>query len=422
MRQPGLSFTPLETGLIARFNPLAGAPVALAAVPGFSSGTPSSPFELNMRPEAPGPPWIAAGPLVAFAGTTIEFVAVNPAGSVFWDFGDQTGTDTLAANHVYQTPGVYRVKLYSPADSPGSQDMVDVIVLASPGHAPAKPSDLRGEPTGLDIRTATAAYTAYLFQPFAAMGGVLPAHKVGTDPTTGADRYLSDITPQSTFAAGETNVFGAAYVAAMPLQIAYAATMDVDLAPHTTPAGATQPFQSDGFAPLNPPGFDAAINVNNQGFKQEDFNYSLVASLWQNTRAGDGSVEYTQDAQNGLIVWGNALTSPNLNYSTQTSDARDGATFSFALDDDLFHPHPGTTLLSDLATFQTVTHCRVTCSLGAQVLTAPAAAASIKPAKLKRGQPENPLDPTLYPAPPPLARNLYYQLQTGFLGAAGIAP
>jgi hypothetical protein len=396
--------------------------VALAGVPGFSSGTNDSPFELNLRPEAPGPPRIAAGPLIAFAGTTIEFVAVNPAASVFWDFGDQTGADTVVASHSYPSAGFYRAKLYSPADSPTFQDTADVVVLPSPGHAPARPSDLKGEPTGLDLRTAAAAYTAYVFQPFFTSGGVLPAHKVGTDPITGADRYLSDITPQTSFGPGETNVFGAAYVAAMPLQMAYAATMDVDLAPHTSPAGTTKPFASDGFAPLNSPGFDVAINVNNQGFKQEDFNYALVASLWENTRAGDGSVEYTQDPQNGLIVWGNTTVTPNLNYATQTEEAMDGSAFSVALDEDLFHPHTGTTTLSDLATFQTVTHCRMTCSLGSEILTAPASAASIRPAKLKRGQPDNPLDPPVLPAPQAIARNLYYQLQTGFLGTAGIAP
>jgi hypothetical protein len=198
--------------------------------------------------------------------------------------------------------------------------------------------------------------------------------------------------------------------------------MDLDLAPRTGPIGTTKPFQSDGFVPLSSPAFDVAINVNNQGFKEEDFNYSHVATLWLNTRAADGSVEYAQDAQNGLIVWGNALVTPNQNYSIQAFDARDGGTFAFALDDELFHPHRGTTLLSDLATHQTVVHYRITCSLGAAILTAPASAVSIKPAKPRRSQPDNPLDPELQPSPRPTARNLYYQLHTGFLGTRGNAP
>jgi PKD repeat protein len=422
VRQAGLTFTALETSLIARFNPLPAAPVALAGVPGFSSGTTNSPFELNLRPEAAGSPRIAAGPLTAFVGSTIEFVAVNAAASVSWDFEDQNSANTAAATHAFQSPGLYRVKLFSPSGSSTLQDTVDVVVLPSPGHAPSKPSDLKGEPTGLDPQTAAAAYTAYMFQPFSTAGGVLPAHLVGTDPNNGEDRYLSDITPRSSFGPGETNVFGAAYVASMPLQMAYSATMDIDLAPHISPADTTKPFQSDGFTPLNEPGFDVSVNVNNQGFKQEDFNYALVASLWQNTRASDGSVEYSQDVQNGLIVWGNPLVTPNINYSTQTAEAKDGGSFAVALDDDLFHPHSGTTLLPDLATFQTVTHYRMTCSLSAAILTAPTTGASVKAAKLSRGQPENPLDPVLQPASQAVAQNLYFQLQTGFLGTAGIAP
>jgi len=194
------------------------------------------------------------------------------------------------------------------------------------------------------------------------------------------------------------------------------------LAPHVTPSNTTQPFNSDGFAPLSSPGFNTNINVNNQGFKEEDFNYALLPALWQNTRAGDGSVEYSQDEQNGLIVWGNPLVVPNQNYAVQTYQAKDGADFTFASDDPLFHPHKGTTLLSDLATHQTVTHYRITCSLGAAILTAPSSSASIKPAKLKRSQPENPLDPDLSPSPKAIAHNLYYQLHTGFLGSQLNAP
>jgi hypothetical protein len=261
-----------------------------------------------------------------------------------------------------------------------------------------------------------------VFQPVATSGGVLPAHKVGTDPLTGADRYLSDITPRLTFQADETNTFGAAYVSAMPLQMTYAATMDVDLAPRAVPANTTQPFGSDGFTPLPSPGFNPQINVNQQGFKQEDFNYSIVATLWENTRAADGTVEYAQDAQNGLIVWGNASLDPNQNYATRTAEARDGGSYSVAQDDDLHHPHPGTTLLSDLTTHQAVTHYRVVCSLGAAVLTAPVSGAAVKLAELARSEPADPLDPALTPSGGPISRNLYYQLHTGFLGTSTGTP
>jgi hypothetical protein len=414
--QQGLTFSPIENRLIGGFNPLAGAPSALASVPGFTSGSASSPFELQLHSTTTGSPSIAAGPLLAFVGATIEFYAVNPAASVTWDFGDGTTASQGGTTHMYPTPGSYLVKLFSPSESSAPQDTAKVIVMPAPGHAPRMPTELAGEPTGLDPQTAGATYGAYVFQSFFNWAGVIPARKVGTDPQTGADRYISDIAPLSAFGAGETNANGAAYVSAMPLQIAYAATMDIDLAPRIGQAETTQPFSSDGFAPLNSPGFDPAINVNNQGFKQEDFNYEHMASLWQNTRAGDGLVEYVQDAQNGLIVWGNTLVTPNLNYSVQTHEAKDGGDFAFALDDELFHPHRGITVLPDLATHQTVTHFRMACSLGTTILTAPAPSSSVKPAKPRRNQPDDPLDPVLFSSPGPISRNLYYQLHTGVLG------
>src|SRR5262249_52845388 len=149
---------------------------------------------------------------------------------------------------------------------------------------------------------------------------------------------ISDVTPQSAFAVGETNEFGAAFVAAMPIQQAYPASMDTDLAPHTSPAQTSRPFTSDGFVPLASPGFDPSINSNNQGFREEDFNYAHLAVLWENTRAADGTLEYLQDAQSGLIVWGNTLLNPNVNYSAQTFEASDGTDFSWVLDDAVFHP------------------------------------------------------------------------------------
>jgi hypothetical protein len=276
---------------------------------------------------------------------------------------------------------------------------------------------LAGAPTGLPPQTAAAAYVAYAFQPVFTGAGVVPAHKVGLDPVTGADRYVTDLTPQKTFGAGETNDFGAAFVSALPLQQAYAASMDTDLAPHITPVDTSRPFTSDGFVALASPGFDPAINSNNQGFREEDFNYSHLAVLWQNTRAADGTIEYGQDAQNGLIVWGNTLVSPNINYSAQTYEARDGTDFSLVLDDNVFHPHPGITLLSDMTPPQLVTHLRVVCSMSAPLLAAPLPSPSVKVAKLRRSQPDNPLDPDLLTAPATVSRNLDFQLWTGVLTA-----
>jgi hypothetical protein len=410
-------FTPLETNLFNRFNPLAGAPVALAAVPGFSSGTTNSPFELQLLPEATGAPRIIAGPLVAFVGSTVDFYAVNPASTLLWRFGDGTNASAVVTNHAYQTPGYYHARLYSPSNRILPNATANVLILPAPGHAPSRPADLAGDPTALPTITSNAAYSAYLFQPFFTSAGVIPARKAGTDPTTGADRYVTDIAPQISFALGETNEFGAAYVPIMPIQHMYAASMDIDLAPYVSPENSSRRFDSDGFTNLDLAGLYGAINVNEQGFKDEDFNYSLVSSLWENTRIANCTndcLEYSQDAEVGLIVWGNILEPPR-NYATQTYQARDGASFAFALDDPTFHPHVGTTTLPDLETHNLVTHYRMACSLGATILTAPISSASVKPAKARRSQPDNPLDPELSAAPDAVSRNLYYQLHTGFL-------
>lgn len=415
---PDLALSPLERRLVERFNPLAGAPPAAAGVPGFLHGTADTPFELELRPDRTDQPAFTAGPLLASAGSRVEFHAVAPA-PVRWDFGDGSTATGNAAFHSYPAAGHYRARAFSPPDSDVPAHSVEVIALPAPGRAPARPSDLRGEPTGLPAQTADTPYPAYAFQPFLIGAGVLPATRVGTHPDSGADRYLPILTPQSpaSFGPGDTNALGAAYVAATPLQMTYAASFDIDLEPRLAPAGRSQPFASDGFNPLPVPGFDPSINRNALGFRDEDFNYALLADLWRNTRAGDGSHEYPQDAQNGLIVWGNTLVTPHRNYAILTFEALDGAEFTPSREDDVFHPHPGSTPLPDLATHAVATHHRITCSIGAAILTAPTPAASVQPARLRRSQPPNPLLPDLLPAPGPAAANLHYRLLTGALAA-----
>lgn len=413
--QPGLAFTAREQQLLARFNPLAGAPSAAAGVAGFPAGTTNVPFELQLRPDAAAPPSMLAGPAQATAGSTVDFFALNLVGEARWDFGDGAGAAGTSASHVYPKPGAYLARLFSPPDATSPLDERWIVALPSPGNAPAKPADLGGASSELPAQTAAASYSAYVFQSFSSWAGVLPATKVGVDPITGADRYVSDLTPQSSFGAEETNAFGAAYVSALPLQHAYAASMDIDLAPHTSPGNTTRLFSSDGFVPLASPGFPSSVNRNDQGFRDEDFNYNHFATLWSNTRTVDGSLEYLQDAENGLIVWGNNTVVPNVNYSTQLYQARDGQDFTFARDDEFFHPHTGTTLLGDLPKNNEVTHYRVACSLGALFVPATVTASSVKVAKARRSQPDNPFDPPLLSTPPAETGNLYFQLQLGVL-------
>jgi hypothetical protein len=415
--QPGLVLTPLEQKLISRFNPLAGAPAAAVGVAGFPAGTTNVPFEMQLAPDAAAAPSLVVGPSQASVGSTVDFYGLNLVADARLDFGDGSGATGGTAAHVYSKPGAYRVALYSPATADSPIDSKWVIALPTPGKASARPSELGGAAAPLPLQTADASYSAFVFQTFTSWAGVIPASKNGIVPKTGADRYLADLTPQDSFASAETNEFGAAYVSAMPLQQAYTASMDIDLAPHVLPANTTQPFASDGFQPLASPGFPASVNRNEQGFKDEDFNYNHLASLWQNTRAADGSLEYTQDAENGLIVWGNGSVVPNRNYSIQLYQARDGTDFSFARDDDRFHPHKGTTPLEELPAFNVVTHYRVTCSLGGLFVPATVTPASVKAAKPRRSQPDNPFDPVLAAAPSPVTGNLYFQIQLGVLTA-----
>jgi len=51
------------------------------------------------------------------------------------------------------------------------------------------------------------------------------------------------------------------------------------------------------------------------------------------------------------------------------------------------------------------------------MIIAPTPASSVKVAKLRRSEPDNPLDPPLLTAPDPVSRNLQLQLTTGVLAA-----
>lgn len=419
---PAATLSEREQRLIARSSPLTGSPFAAMNIPGFSAGSTNAPFELQVRQSKESHPRIVTGPLVIPLGATLDVAIANPAASAFWDFGDLSGDDAIQTRHQYDAPGLYHVRLFSPADSADPQDAIDIVVLPAPGHTPARPADLRGVPTGLDLRTASARYSTFVFEPFFTSAGVLPAHKIGTDPITGADRYLADTAPATTFGPGETNTLGAALVPALPIQMAAAASMDIDNAPHASPGAVSRPFASDGFTPIQVPGFDPAINVNNLGFKDEDFNYSHLAGLWQNTRTRDGTLEYPQDEQNGLIVWGNIQISPAANYSTQPANAADGTPFSYTQDDDVFHPHTGVTPAPDLANHRTLRHFQIYCSIGAPILPATHAPFSIRAAPASRSLPPDPLEPSLLPSPAPVSRNLTFQLQTGFLGSQAPSP
>ena len=394
----GAAFSPVEEALRTRFRPLAGAPSVLAGVPGFEAGGAARPFALEMAAEPVDEPAILAGPLEAAVGSTVQFTALGVAGGVRWEFGDGgIATDPLTS-HAFAVPGLYRVQLFTPQDAVTAAAEVEVVMLAAPGRAPARPVELAGEPTGLELATASAPYAGYMFQVASAGGGV-----------------VETVAPKSAFAVDETNALGAAWVARLPLQHTYAASMDLDLAPHLSPERTTRPFNDDGFVALAEPGFDPEANENPRGFKREDFNYALPEGLWVGTLTSAGAPEYSRDPAVGLIVWGNAFANPRHNYAAEPARALDNATFTVSLDEGLFHPHRGLSTFEDLGEHATVHHFRLTCSLGAGLLTVPLPATAVREAAPGRGDPPALGLAPLTAAGAANARSLYYHLEVGSL-------
>ncbi len=388
----------LEKELIEHFNPLAGATVAIANVDGFEDGTVESPFELGIKPENPNEEiTFIVGPAKANVKSLLDCIAVGSIGN--WNFGDgKTEQNKTVVTHVYEKPGVYTVQFVSGGKTYETQ----VVALASPGNVPAKPADLGGVPTGLAAATQNANYRAYVFY----------------SSLTCAGTYVeSAIKPQE-----YAPTAAAVTMSYMPVQYACAASMDIDLAPKVA-AGKSKPYDSDGFVPLDGnPNNDS--NVNDYGFRNEDFDYALPPGYWKDTKDINGLIEYNQEKA-GLMIWGHTFSdeskknyysnylSPSTSYS-----ALDGVSYDVYSVDDVYHPHRGTTVHDkDDVWEQTVTHYRVTCSIGssAGVLVEVIPLVSVKEAKLSRMDVDNPSDADLIAAPVSRCRNLKYQLSTGIL-------
>lgn len=393
----------LEKELIKRFNPLAGATVAIAGVGGFEDGTVDSPFELGIKPENEnGEISFIVGPAEANVKSLLECVAVGGIGN--WNFGDgKTEQNKTVVTHVYEKPGVYMLQFVSGGKTYETQ----VVALPTPGNAPAKPADLGGVPTGLAAATQNANYRAYVFY----------------SGLTCAGTYVeSEIKPQEYAPSA-----AAVTMSYMPVQYAYTASMDIDLAPRVT-EGQSKPYNSDGFVPLDGNANNNS-NVNDYGFRNEDFDYALIPGYWKDTKDINGLIEYNQDTsvnKTGLMVWGHTFSDEsgknyfsNYLYPPTSYSALDGGKYDVYSVDDVYHPHRGTTVHDEGDDWeQTVTHYRMTCSIGSStgVLVGQIPLVAVKEAKLSRMDVDNPLDPELIAAPVPQFRNLYYQMSTGILG------
>lgn len=412
---PGLTFTSLETSLLNRFNPLSGAPVAGLGVDGFAAGTSAAPFVVTLVPPVPGPVGIIASPVLGSAPLSVAFYAVGVGASdpVLWTFGDgQTATE-FSPTHAYGV-GHYRVELRSPASVATPTAQTTVVVMPTVRQAPTRPSAVAAPVPS----TNTTPYVAYLFQPTTWSAGSIPATKSGVHPTTGADVWVSALAP--TLIPLNASPVKVPYTS---LQLAYSASSDYDLAPV---APGSHLFDDDTFdasaGAFTSADFRIPLNENDQGFKQEDFNYALVTANWLNTRAADGQREYPADPN--AIVWGSRLSTPPTDYSMTPLSDLNNQSYPVIQDDAVFNPSRLTSTHTDAdGNVATINHYRLTCSIGATggVFTAPTPPASVKKAKLRRSDPDNPLDPELTAGAAPEARNLYYILHTGALDAQPVA-
>ena len=437
LTQAGLTLSAAETALRDRFNPLAGAPIALDGVDGFAAGTDAARFQLDLVPGPAGPVTLVAGPLAGTAGNagnghTVDFYAMNAAGTVLWDFGDGTTANTVSASHEYTNAGHYRATLKSPANSPTPQGTVDIVVMPTVRKVPLNPNSVPGFAPRPAAPGLTTAYPAYCLMPTFNGGGSLPmSRSSGTVGVPSApDVYALGFTEPVPVIPVTS---AAVKVGILTFQHTYAASMDLDLAPYPTkvtpPTGSpyipTHLFSSDGFdAPLGAfvaADFTIPLYHLGQGFKQEDFNYTIFPTLWTNTRLLDRvTPEFmgTGVETSGGIVWGNSSPVPDLDYSLSEQRSRDNNAFTPAADDQSYHPHPGTSEPEDNVI---VSHFVMTCSIGGTgtVFTAPTPPASVKPAKDRHLTPDESFygagAPALVTGSPATAGNLYFTLHTGSL-------
>jgi hypothetical protein len=94
----------------------------------------------------------------AVVGTPVRMSAAvsDPRGvaSVWWDFGDDSGSRRAAVNHVYGVPGTYQVTLTA-TDTYGNETVVTrQLTVTAPGE-PARPGTTKPAAAGLRVARAT---------------------------------------------------------------------------------------------------------------------------------------------------------------------------------------------------------------------------------------------------------------------------
>lgn len=212
----------------------------------------------------------------------------------------------------------------------------------------------------------------------------------------------------------------------MPVQYAYAASMDIDLAPKLTERKSL-PYNSDGFVPLDG-NLTNRFNVNNFGFRNEDFDYALP-DKWAETLSFDGKPEYERDtspSHAGVMIWGQQIGLDsffNYRIPRKPYKSSDGVTYNVYEVDDIYHPpyqseHDEANHEGNVKT----EYYRMACSIGSSLSPIFVGmdtkdAVSVKVAKDRRGEVDNSFDDELEDGTEPLSENLKYLLCIGVLGS-----
>jgi hypothetical protein len=145
--QPGLTFSSIENLLISRFN-LWRAPQSRSLVSPVFLRNAQFTLRAEPAPEAPGSAdrrWTADR-----LRRDADRVCCGESGfKRLLDFGDQTDANSTVATHVYQTPGLYRVKLFSPSIVPHSRTGPTLSSYPAPATR-RQAVRFEREPLGLD--------------------------------------------------------------------------------------------------------------------------------------------------------------------------------------------------------------------------------------------------------------------------------
>lgn len=342
---PATCNTPDKLALAAQFRPLPVMAFPPFATSGFDPalGTTAKPVELQLirDPAFTGTtPVLRAIPVWGPAPLDVTFLVDNaPTSSLIWRMGDGSQPEFLnqiTRRYVYSTSknDGYRVEVSG--DGVEFRAETTVYPMPSPGHSP---------------------YAFNFFQVFFTGGGSVPPDLIIPPPAEPNQPPL------------KANL--------LTVQHAYAASFDLDLAPHAQPETS---FFDDHFDPNNEFTGANGHSANRQkGFKDEDHNYQVAQ--------GDQLGQWSLAGECG-----------------------------YAVDDDFFHPHPKRGATGEC---KELPRYRIACNIGPQLLPN-------TPAEVFAVPEIGPPDPTPRPPQPGfgtgfgasgLAQNRSFRLVTGPLAA-----